>query len=88
MEENKQAHSLSLLSREKLEISGVIEVLSSTEKEVVIKLSDAFLHVFGDGLKIVKLSPEDGFAVCKGRVNGLQYENKLAKKTLLGRVFK
>lgn len=90
MAENKTKipHTLNLLEREKVEVLGVVEVLSSTEKEIVVKLETDFLHIFGSDLKITKLAPEEMLLECHGKVSGLEYTGRSTKKSLFGKVFK
>lgn len=88
MADGKIMHMVNLLMREKAEIVGVYEVISSTDKEIIAKCEEEFLHIFGNDLKIVKLVPEEKFLECRGEISGLEYRNKITKKSLLGKVFK
>ena len=81
-------HSIQIVAKEKIEVLGAIEVLSSTDKEIIIKLENEFLHVFGSGLSIQKLSPEERMLFASGKIEGLKYSGRLTKKTLLQKVFK
>ena len=85
--ENK-IQTVNIYSQEKIEITTVIEVISSTEKEVIAKLENNFLHIFGSGLTITKLIPSDGLLCVKGKIEGLKYIDKLNKKSFFGKVFK
>ncbi len=85
---SKILHTVNLQIREKAEIVGVVEVVSSTEREIIAKLEDSFLHIFGSELKITKLVPEDMLLECRGKILGLEYTGKLTKKSLFGKVFK
>ena len=89
MESIKQVgQKIEILNRESLEVLGAEEVLSSTEKEVYVKLEKEILQVLGEGLKITKLSPDEKLLMVSGKVNGVLYITKLTKKSLFGRVFK
>ena len=91
MEEKKLQKSVEMLhiySREKLEIVGAVEVLSSTDKEAMIKLESGVLIVQGSGITISKLVPEDKFLVLSGKIKGLAFEEKITKKSLISKVFK
>lgn len=79
---------VNLYNREKLEITGVTEVFSSTESEVIAKVCDNVMVVTGSGLRVSKLVPEEKFLCIVGTINGLKYENKVNKKSFFGRVFK
>lgn len=84
----KFIHTVNICAREKIEVVGVIEVLSSTEKEVTAKLEDGFMVISGSGMTISKLVPEEEFLIVSGNINGIKYETKANKKSFLGKVFK
>ena len=89
MEELKSnGQNIEIIDRKVVNVNQVEEVLSSTEKEVFVKVEKDILQILGDGLKIIKLVPEDKVLVVSGKVNGLMFSSKLTKKSLLGRVFK
>lgn len=79
---------IEIVNRQSIDIFGAEEVLSSTEKEVFVKLDKDILQVLGEGLKIVKLMPEDKKLVINGKVNGFMFSSKMTKKSLFGKVFK
>ncbi len=81
-------HSVNIYNREKISVLGAEQVLSSTEKEIVIKLKDSYMFVSGKDLIIIKLIPEEEELVAQGLVTGIRYENKVTKKSFLGKVFK
>ena len=81
-------HSLVIYNREKIEVGDVLEILSSTEKEIYVKLSSEILQIFGERMKINKLSPDDKSLCVNGRINGVNYISKVAKKSFLKKVFK
>ncbi len=79
---------INIFDRQKIDVLGVKEVVSSTEKEVFVKLLDGFMQVSGFGLTITKLVPEEEFLCVSGQINGLNFISKMTKKSLFGRVFK
>ena len=81
-------HTVTISGRDKIEILGATEVLSSTDKEIIAKLQDSYIYVFGTGLTISKLVPEEAVLVACGNITGLKYESKLTKKSFLKKVFK
>lgn len=81
-------HSVNISGRDKIEVLGATEVLSSTDKEIIAKLQDSYIFVLGAGLSISKLVPEETVLVATGNINGIRYENKLTKKSFLKKVFK
>ena len=84
----KSNHSVNILNKEKIEIVGASEVMSSTDKEIIAKLQDAYIFVNGTNLSISKLVPEETLLVASGNISGLKYENRLTKKSFLKKVFK
>lgn len=83
-----KAESLNVYNRELTNVVGALEVLSSTDKEVTVKLKDCYLIISGSGLSILKLIPEQEELSIAGKVVGIKYESKVTKKSLLGKVFK
>ena len=79
---------INIFDRRKIEVVGVQEVVSSTEKEVYIKLSDGYMRVTGEQLTILKLVPEEELLLISGVVSGLNFISKMTKKSLFGKVFK
>ena len=91
MAENKEilgSQDVSITNREKITVSGVLEIISSTDKEINLKLENSFLQIVGEKLTILKLEPEQKFLCVKGFVVGLSYQTKHTKKTFFGKVFK
>ena len=84
----KEPRIINIFDRNKIEITGAKEVVSSTEKEVYIKTSDGFMQILGSELTIVKLVPEEEFLMVSGQIGGLNFVSKLTKKSLFGKVFK
>lgn len=81
-------HSIQIVEKEKIEVKGALEIVSSTEKEIILKLESELLHIFGNGLVVQKLSPEEKLVLASGKVSGLKYSGRLTKKTLFQKVFK
>lgn len=84
----KTNHFVNIINREKIEVQGASEVMSSTDKEIIAKLQDLFIFVTGTNLSILKLVPEEMLLVASGTISGVRYENRLTKKSFLKKVFK
>lgn len=84
----KKSHTVNIFNKEKIEIVGATEVLSSTEKEIIAKIQDFSIIISGVNLSISKLVPEEELLVATGNIFGLKYESKLSKKSFLKKVFK
>ncbi len=86
-QENK-SHFVQIYGCEKLETNAIKEILSSTDKEVIAKVDNNIMVVFGEELTILKLIPETGELCIKGKIQGVKYNNNLSKKSFFKRVFK
>ena len=84
----KISESLVMFEREKLEMYGIYEVLSCTEKEAYIKLEKDFVYVSGQNLKIIKLTPEEKYLSLSGQIKSINYSSTMSKKSFFGKVFK
>lgn len=85
---NLEPRVINIFDRQRIEILGAKEVVSSTEKEVYVKISDGFMQVLGLGLTITKLVPEEESLLISGQINGVNFISKMTKKSLFGKVFK
>lgn len=83
--------NLVLENRQKLSISGVIDVLSFDDQVVIIETELGLLTVKGENLRINKLSIDTSEVVVEGEIYNLSYsENDLDKKTgsIFNKIFK
>ncbi len=67
-------HSLSLEDRRRLLVSGVTDVESFNEQEVIMGTSMGALAVRGQDLHMEKLSVDSGDVVVTGTIEALEYE--------------
>lgn len=96
VEERKSINSttiqnLVLENREKLSISGVLDVLSFDDQVVIVETELGLLNVKGENLRINKLSIDTSEVVVEGEIFSLSYSEKnLDKKSgsLIGKIFK
>ena len=79
---------INIFGRQKLEIVGALEIISSTEKEIYIKLLSEIMIVVGEKLTILKLVPEEELLIVSGQINGINFQSKMTKKSIFGKVFK
>ena len=79
---------INIFDRQKIEVVGVHEIISSTEKEIYIKIFGGVMVIFGEGLTILKLLPEEESLIVSGQINGINFQSKMSKKSLFGKVFK
>ncbi len=77
--EAERPHALSLKDRGTLILSGVLDVVSFDEREIVLNTSLGALTVEGEGLHITKLSLESGEVSAEGRVSAIFYADRTEK---------
>ena len=79
MEKNAKAkpeHNLMLINRIAMTLSGVSEVVSVTDKQIVLKTSCGDLSINGNALNIGKLNTDSGELVISGTVDYIRYSKK------------
>ena len=80
-------HTLMLDNRKKLSVTGVVEVVSATDKTIVAKTIDKTLFVVGTELRVSKLNLEETLLMVEGVVDTIKYQGQQTKG-LLKRVFR
>lgn len=89
---NNIIQNIVLENREKLSISGVLDVLSFDDQIIILETDLGLLNVKGENLKINKLSIDTSEVIVEGNIGALNYSDKdLGKKgggSLLGKIFK
>ena len=89
---NNIVQNLILENRERLTITGVIDVLSFDDQIVIVETQLGLLTIKGEDLRINKLSIDSSEVIIEGEVFNLGYsENEINKKSsssILGKIFK
>ena len=84
--------NLILENREKLTITGVVDVLSFDDQIVIVETQLGLLTVKGEDLRINKLSIDSLEVIIEGQIYNIGYSNDdIGKKhsgSLLGKIFK
>ena len=82
--------NLILENREKLTISGVLDVLSFDDQIVILETELGMLTIKGEDLRINKLSIDTQNVIIEGSIMSLSYSEKEDKKSsnFLGKIFK
>ena len=83
--------NLVLENRNRLNISGVLDVLSFDDQIIILETELGMLTVKGDNLRINKLSIDTSEVIVEGEIISLGYSNNdLDKKneSFLGKIFK
>lgn len=79
MEENIKSNLL-LDSRKKLELTGILEVVSFDDERIILNTSIGTLDIKGDSLKVNKLDVQGGEVIIHGRINSMVYNDKNVSK--------
>ena len=89
-ENNQAVQNLILENREKLSISGVLDVLSFDDQIVILETELGMLTIKGEDLRISKLSIDTQDVIIEGNIVSLSYSDKEERKSgnLLGKIFK
>lgn len=89
---NNVVQNIVLENREKLSISGVLDVLSFDDQIVILETELGLLTVKGENLRINKLSLDTTEVIVEGTIFNLSYSEKnLDKKSgsnIFGKIFK
>ncbi len=89
---NNSFQNLFLENREKLNVTGVLDVLSFDDQIIIAETDLGLLTIKGENLKINKLSLDTSDFIVEGYINNLNYSSSSSvnKKgqTFLGKIFK
>lgn len=80
-------HLLTLENREHLTLSGISDVDSFNDEEIVAICSCGELTIKGELLHIEELNLETGYVSVSGKVTSLTYSEKFSSSSLLKRLF-
>lgn len=89
---NNIIQNLILENREKLTITGVVDVLSFDDQIVIVETQLGLLTIKGEELRINKLSLDSSEVIIDGEIFNLGYSeagmNKKSSESILGKIFK
>ena len=77
-------HDLILRSRKRMEMSGISEVSSFDEREIIAQASNTGISIDGENLKIEKFDADNGELIISGLISGIFYYSKELKKKRMG----
>ncbi|MDV3429470.1 MAG: sporulation protein YabP [Bacillota bacterium] len=88
--EKENKSTLTLINRKKLSMSGILEVVSFKDIEIVLKTSLGEMVIKGEDLKMNKLDVQNGDIVIIGEINSLLYTGRDSsdKESILRKLFK
>lgn len=88
-EENKS--NLILENRNKMQVNGIIEVISFNEQEIILNTKLGGLNVKGENLKMNKLDVHNGDISIIGKINSCIYisdQKNKSKESIFTKLFK
>ena len=89
---NKRAHKLVLSNRRTCNLTGVNDVLSFDENEIILETEQGMLMIKGAGLHVNRLTLDKGEVDVDGRIDSFTYSEQGAAggkgESLLSRLFK
>lgn len=92
MEQNKEIYStsISLKKRSELQVSGVLDIISSDESSIYLDTSDGALLIEGSSLRIISMNVAGGDLTLEGKIDSLTYseKSKEQKNGFFARMFK
>ena len=75
-----RSHTIVMENRRKATLTGVNDVASFHDQEVVLKTDDGEIIIVGDNLHISNLSLDEGKLVVEGLIGGLEYNDAPAAR--------
>lgn len=88
-DENRLLKNVVILeNREKLSVTGVLDVLSFDEGEIVCECGKGALYIRGENLHVGRLDLDKGDIDVDGLITSLVYEDSSQKGSFFGRLFK
>ncbi len=89
---NKRAHKLILNNRRSCNLTGVNDVLSFDESEIILETEQGMLMIKGGGLHVNRLTLDKGEVDVDGRIDSFTYSEQAGmgakSESLLARLFK
>lgn len=89
---NKRAHKLILNNRRTCNLTGVSDVLSFDEHEIILETEQGMLMIKGNDLHVSRLTLDKGEVDVDGRIDSFTYSEQSSMgakgESLLARLFK
>ena len=85
----QRSHTVTMDNRERVSVTGVEDVPSFNENEVVMTTQAGVLTMFGQNMHIARLSLDEGQLVVEGLIFGMDYADHQPEKVgLFTKLFK
>lgn len=80
IDKERQEHAITLVSRNNLKITGVLQIISFDDSSVAFSTVCGELDIDGTALNIDALDLDRGYATVSGEVFGINYISERPKK--------
>jgi len=83
-------HKLHIDNRSRIMLTGIVEVDSFDDKQVVLETVQGMLTICGEGLKVDSLTTSNGEAGIEGKVYKIEYTDsrEVSAGSILSRLFR
>ena len=86
------SHNINITQRKNINITGVKKIDNFDENEFLLETNMGYLLIKGSNLEIIKLDTYQGDVSIKGKIDSLNYQDKVDKKqkneSVLSKLFK
>ena len=73
-------HTISIVERSSINISGVNKIESFDKEDFLLETVMGYMNIKGENLEVVKLDTYQGNVTIKGRIDAISYIDENAKK--------
>ena len=73
-------HDVLIKSRQRMEMTGISDVSSFDEAEIIVQTGNTGVSIEGENLKIERFNSENGELILNGSISGLFYYTKKVAK--------
>jgi len=79
-EKGQVRHKLTLMDREVLDVSGVVNVEKFTDDDIILETEQGMLNIKGDKMHMKQLNLDGGFITIEGVIKTMAYSEGTATK--------
>lgn len=72
-EKTTTSDAISLINRKNLKLEGIVEIISTSETNLILKLKDTTLCISGENINIQKIDVNTGILEAEGKFTSIKY---------------
>ncbi len=80
--------SIIIEDRKKIMLKGATKVISSTNNQAVVEVSDCNVIISGNEIEVTKLDLDNKEVIFSGKISSIKYTQKNEKTNIIKRIFK